>query len=1751
MKTVSAFVAVLLLIAAACLFPSNCTWAESPATLEVTLPRQLTTAPEFERGPSFFRSIDGSYWVFFARGRGDPDLPGYDPDSDYYDICYVKSTDNGATWSESCLPELPPGQGDGAATPAAFQDGIGKIWVFYAARGVGIFYFTSQDNGLSWQGPTTAVEVSGSDSLLNYMDAFVAKDGKIWIVYRTRAIVAAADASSQVVPANALWARSFNSVSWSEPTLVASAGPDNTAPRAFQDFSAGTFYVVFSAGSGGPAFGVYLVKSTTNGASWTTPTLLVDTPDSDRDPVLVKHGSTWRLFFAPFDDAPDPDHQWLMMSTSADLNAWSTPIATTGATAGANLWQDWGPETGLDGSKLMLFYASLKDGSQRGDDGDIFMFDVNWTLTSPHYESIQAALGAAASGDVIDVAPGLYKGNMVIDKSITLNCPNAGRNPNTMSRLPEAIFVPEFDDTAAGVVFHVVADAVTIDGCTVDGDNPDLSGGIALNEADGNALAGVANDPGPAHVQSITVRNNIIKNLIRGVYFTGMDIGSSGNYIANNLFDNIPSSSPLGRAILIPDCFYAEVSGNVMTRVYVGIQADDFHCTGSPALIRDNTIESYRLGIWLHDHYGSSSPFTVQDNTVHTVAGASSNVGLWFTSFRDAATADILNNNVTGALSGIEAWNLSTSNPLIVNSGTLQGNTYGVWHYNNSTHSELSGLAPAASTLTVSDLHVLNSAQAGLRVQDLNPGNQDVTLEAESGTVVQGSPIGALTEGSQANLNIANSTLTSNTTAVDVTSGSASINNSFVTGNGMGVLVRPSATAVVNYSDLSGNAGLGVTHLAGAVTNASGNWWGSNLGADVAAACGPSVDYTPWLDVGTDTDPAAGFQPDLAMLWVDDDSPQSGSTGRITEGANVVSGSTVNVLPGTYNETVTFASGFNKDNVLVLGDESDRPIVTGGVHINMDDAITGLTLRNLYLAGDGGSNRVINCTNAGANNNFTLDNCVIDGEGVDSRGGLAGSEFGDDFTVTHCEFKNLRGTGVMDLNWGDSSETGDLPLGTVTFAHNSVHDCRGLVALRGAVAARTRLVQVHDNAFADIGSNWTPDGHGTWAALVVNHALDVRIYDNLFYHIYRSEGERSDAIRLWRNGDVNIHGNRIMNNYAGIYFPGGTYAGVISAVAVHGNAICGNTQFGVSAESDNTGTVNAEGNWWGTDTPGAGDVQGSVDYDPWITRTISADPPLAPPSGTSTIRVAYSTVDGYTVPDGHVIAWTATAGAVNPITSTTSSGVASTVLTGPGSLGPVTVNADDGCSAVGVAVQFAYPTQTLTPTRTPTPTQTQTPTSTRTPTNTPTLTPSPTPTLTPAPITTLVIQNGILGSSEDTGIDQYNPDTSDCLETTLRVGYGQRFSSLLRFDLASIPPGSNINSAHIQLYTAGWSGSGASIGMGVYAVLRSVDICEATWNVAQTASPWGSAGCNNTVTDRRPTAESTLLINGFNQWYAFDVTALVREWMDGSLANNGVLLRGSTDGHSFHFASSEYPSTVLHPRLVVVYGGEPVGPPTTTPTVTLTPTVTPTPTATSLGALTSTPTNTPTRTLTPPASESLVIQKGTNGDSEDTYIYMYGPDTSYYSSSVLKVGYYQRFGGVVRFDLGPIPPGASIDSANLELWATAWSGADTTIAVYAILRTVSMGELTWNNARATSAWAIAGCNDTTSDRRPDPETSLLTSGPGRWYAFNLTNLVQQWVDGAVANNGVLLRAAFSNVSFNFASNEDAIGLRPRLVLTYH
>jgi hypothetical protein len=140
---------------------------------------------------------------------------------------------------------------------------------------------------------------------------------------------------------------------------------------------------------------------------------------------------------------------------------------------------------------------------------------------------------------------------------------------------------------------------------------------------------------------------------------------------------------------------------------------------------------------------------------------------------------------------------------------------------------------------------------------------------------------------------------------------SGTLTGNLVTGNSYGVGVGYDGTDVstvtAHSNDFSGNTDLALYTVSSTrMVDASANWWGTNTPAGVFGVLYGTVDYTPWFHNAGDVNPVApGFQGDYSVLDVDDDSPQTVGVARINEAIGLVSGSTVNVAAGLYDERLT------------------------------------------------------------------------------------------------------------------------------------------------------------------------------------------------------------------------------------------------------------------------------------------------------------------------------------------------------------------------------------------------------------------------------------------------------------------------------------------------------------------------------------------------------------------------------------------------------------------------------------------------------------------------------------------------------------------------------------------------------------------------------------------------------------------------------------------------------------------------------
>ena len=463
------------------------------------------------------------------------------------------------------------------------------------------------------------------------------------------------------------------------------------------------------------------------------------------------------------------------------------------------------------------------------------------------------------------------------------------------------------------------------------------------------------------------------------------------------------------------------------------------------------------------------------------------------------------------------------------------------------------------------------------------------------------------------------------------------------------------------------------------------------------------------------------------------------------------------------------------------------------------------------------------------------------------------------------------------------------------------------------------------------------------------------------------------------------------------------------------------------------------------------------------------------------------------------------------------------------------------------------PTATRTPSATPTATFTPGPSPTATATRTPSLTPTGTPTPTSTPTsgptpesTTVTFQQGVGGYSgaPDTYISSYNKDGNYNWSDLLVVRSTDISASLLRFDLSGIPTNATVLNATLQVYIAGRSNS-ARMCTRPYAVLRSWVDSQATWNRAISTEQWYSPGCNALGLDRSTTGAGEVWFTAASVWYTFNVKDMAQAWALDPARNYGVTLKSTcnmAESVEYRIAAGNYASSSLRPKLAVQYtlSGPP---PTLTPTPHPTPTFTPTP-------------------LAPPTV--LTLQQGVDGynGTTDTFIDWWSQSATYGGEATINVrggnydtGRQDIRSPLLRFDLSPLPAGASVNSARLELYMTWRSNAGSAyFSPYQVIRAWNEMEASWLKATSVTQWDQAGCNDTSTDRfgsatdKDQPPPDIVNV----WVTLDVTEMVRNWAASPASNRGIFLHDEGGNsVEYDFASSEHAdVTIHPKLVIEY-
>jgi hypothetical protein len=176
-----------------------------------------------------------------------------------------------------------------------------------------------------------------------------------------------------------------------------------------------------------------------------------------------------------------------------------------------------------------------------------------------------------------------------------------------------------------------------------------------------------------------------------------------------------------------------------------------------------------------------------------------------------------------------------------------------------------------------------------------------------------------------------------------------------------------------------------------------------------------------------------------------------------------------------------------------------------------------------------------------------------------------------------------------------------------------------------------------------------------------------------------------------------------------------------------------------------------------------------------------------------------------------------------------------------------------------------------------------------------------------------------LTSTADTKLVENAPTTNYGVASPARAtgddpaGSGKDVYSLLRWDLSSIPAGSEVSSVSIDLNVTNASNQSYQ----VYEIKRPWVERAATWQLYASGSSWEIAGAKGSLDRGAQVGTITPRTTGKQ---SFTVPAsVVQRWIDEPTTNQGIIIANTTNTDAFDFSSREAATTANRPQLQLTY----------------------------------------------------------------------------------------------------------------------------------------------------------------------------------------------------------------------------------------
>jgi hypothetical protein len=413
-----------------------------------------------------------------------------------------------------------------------------------------------------------------------------------------------------------------NSITGNSLFGISNNDPDDTFNASCNWFGTDVYSTILTKVNGLVNFMPYLVTGDEEPGEETTPGFQPEEPNPCTNGAVAITSSS-----------ATPQTCDYMGTITVEFSGGTSPytISWTGASNGGPV-SATSPHTisNLPGGNYSVTVYAV--GSQASTNVTVDYLPVKNTTGPVYFATIQAAVDAASNGQTIELCAGNYTETVNVNKDLTIIGPNVGRDPNVLSRYPEAII---YD----GKINMLGSNTITIDGVKVYQTNaitPVSLGGSTVATIQNTIIERFGSTTGST-VRGIEISNGTgIKN-IKNNLFTGD--ASGGVYGGHKTWNSgIFMNGPLSTI---------NINDNVFENCRTALNIDDM---GAGINLAGNIFQNSGTFISFGGTTPTTGSFIFGSNNFKSPIGALVNLSNVATSFRLDITSSMYDGTVFSSL---------------------------------------------------------------------------------------------------------------------------------------------------------------------------------------------------------------------------------------------------------------------------------------------------------------------------------------------------------------------------------------------------------------------------------------------------------------------------------------------------------------------------------------------------------------------------------------------------------------------------------------------------------------------------------------------------------------------------------------------------------------------------------------------------------------------------------------------------------------------------------------------------------------------------------------------------------------------------------------------------------------------------------------------------------------------------------------------------------------------------------------------